>query len=243
MRVVLGPSERRRREREELRGKILAAARELFTASGYEAVTMRAIAEKIEYSPTAIYLHFRDKDALLGELCSTDFLTLASRFQVMAAERDPLERLKGIGRAFVEFALGLPNHYRMIFMTPHPPVGPEERRIEQRNPVVDAWAFLEASVAEAQRGGLLRSDEGDPGAVAQVFFAGLHGVMALHLTKGNDPWIAWRPVRESADRMIEALIRGFAAPEAVVSTAPVPRTRPSRRPTRPTGRRSARSKT
>ena len=56
----MGPKDRRSREKDELRGKILDAARALFVAQGYERVTMRKIAEAIEYSPTAIFVHFRD---------------------------------------------------------------------------------------------------------------------------------------------------------------------------------------
>ena len=66
----MGPKERREREREEIRTSILEAARDLFANEGVEAVTMRRIAEKIEYSPTAIYFHFKDKESLLAELWS-----------------------------------------------------------------------------------------------------------------------------------------------------------------------------
>ena len=72
----MGVAERRDREREEVRRKILDAARELFTAEGYERVTMRRIAEAIEYSPTTIYNHFQDKDDLLQALCEDEFARL-----------------------------------------------------------------------------------------------------------------------------------------------------------------------
>jgi len=61
----MGIIERRERERKAVRKKILDAARELFVAEGYDAVTMRRIAETIEYSPTAIYFHFKDKETLI----------------------------------------------------------------------------------------------------------------------------------------------------------------------------------
>src|SRR5215213_11936500 len=71
--TVMGTRERRDREREEIRAKILDAARDLFASQGYEAVSMRKIAEAIEYSPTAIYVHFDDKADLMRELCIRDF--------------------------------------------------------------------------------------------------------------------------------------------------------------------------
>ena len=80
----MGTKERRDRERRELRKKILAAARELFVEQGYDAVTMRKIAQAIEYSPTAIYLHFKDKMAVMRALCDQDYLALAKRFRKIA---------------------------------------------------------------------------------------------------------------------------------------------------------------
>src|SRR2546430_17158958 len=109
----MGVKERREREREEVRGKILDAARELFVSDGYDAVTMRKIADRIEYSPTAIYLHFTDKEALLRELCATDYGSLAKQFQRLAKVEDPLERLPRIGPAHVAFASQGPDPYRL----------------------------------------------------------------------------------------------------------------------------------
>src|SRR5215469_16493619 len=116
----MGVKERREREKSETRDKILDAARELFVSHGYEGVSMRKVADKIEYSPTAIYVHFADKQALFRELCHRDFERLAQVFQGTDLPRDPLERLKRIGRTYVEFGRQYPNHYRLMFMTPHP---------------------------------------------------------------------------------------------------------------------------
>src|SRR5215475_11841852 len=149
-RHVLGTAERRERERQELRTRILDAARELFVEQGYEAVTMRAIAERIEYSPTAIYFHFKDKQALMQEICDTDFGALAHHFQKIARIEDPIERLRQIGRAYVAFATDYPNHYRLMFMTVHPEgMQAADSRIRRGNPEEDAYAFLRATVAEA----------------------------------------------------------------------------------------------
>src|SRR5215469_321678 len=108
--------ERREREKRALRTKIMDAARELFAERGYEAVTMREIAEQIEYTPTAIYYHFRDKDALIREICVEDFDALAREFEALAAIEDPIERLRAIGQAYAGFAFAHPNQYRLMFM-------------------------------------------------------------------------------------------------------------------------------
>ena len=149
----MGTTERRERERQELRDRILDAARALFAEQGYDAVTMRKIAEKIEYSPTAIYFHFKDKQTLLQELCDTDFGALASEFQKIAGNADPVDRLRLIGRAYVEFAIAYPNHYRLMFMTPgKASLQPEDSRLARGNPEEDAYAFLRATVVRGDRG-------------------------------------------------------------------------------------------
>src|SRR5258708_2514499 len=118
----MGTLERRGRQKQEVRGKILDAARELFASEGYEAVTMRQIADKIEYTPTTIYGHFKDKAELLAELCRVDFATLASAYGKLARVKNPIDRIRQIGHAYIQFAVEYPNHYRLMFMTPHPPM-------------------------------------------------------------------------------------------------------------------------
>src|ERR1700747_187689 len=101
----MGVKERRGREKSETRDKILDAARELFVAEGYEGVSMRKVAEKIEYSPTAIYVHFADKNELFHELCREDFARLQDAMRSPAMPTDPLERLRQIGRSYIEFGV------------------------------------------------------------------------------------------------------------------------------------------
>src|SRR3990172_5653341 len=109
----MGSQDRRARQKEEVRTRILDAARELFAEQGVEAVSMRKIAEKIEYTATALYFHFRDKDALLRELCALDFLAFTKRFMSLAKVQDPIERLRGLGEAYVAFAMKHPHHFRL----------------------------------------------------------------------------------------------------------------------------------
>src|SRR5207249_1549531 len=110
--------ERRQRERVQTRQKILDAARRMFVQRGYEATTMRAIAAKIGYTPTAIYHHFEDKEAIVAELSAAD-------------------------------------------------------------------------------------------EVAQIAWGAMHGLVALHIAKVDDPWIPWRDVSETAARACDALLRGL----------------------------------
>src|ERR1700720_2414381 len=116
----MGVKERRDREKSETRDKILDAARELFVSEGYENVSMRRVAEKIEYSPTTIYLYFEDKASLLYAICEETFARLAKRMEAITRETDePIAGLRAGCRAYVDFGLKNPNHYKVTFIN-HP---------------------------------------------------------------------------------------------------------------------------
>ena len=204
----MGPHERRAREREEIRGLILDAARELFAAEGVEAVTMRRIAERIEYSPTAIYFHFKDKEALLTELCDHDFREFAQGFARMAEIADPVERLRASGYAYIDFGMKNPSHYRLMFMTPKA-VGLKEGGLRQGDPAEDAYAFLKSIVAEIIAAGRLRDEYSDVDLASQVIWGGVHGVVSLEIAKCQDEWVAWRPMAERAKATVDMILAGI----------------------------------
>jgi AcrR family transcriptional regulator len=207
----MGLKERRQRERDEVRTKIMDAARELFAAEGIEAVSMRKIADAVEYSPTIIYQHFADKDALLHELCSEDFGALAHTFAEIAKVTDPIQRIEQIGLAYGRFGIEHPNHYRLMFMTPfHGKKLDAEEMRKQGNPDEDGYAFLKQTVTEAIAAGRYRSGLTNADLISQVLWAALHGVVALEITKCNDPWLEWRPFEQRMKLMLDTLRRGMA---------------------------------
>lgn len=214
----MGIQERRERERLATRQRILDAARELFASQGYEAVTMRAIAERIEYSATAIYVHFKDKAALMRELTSQDFLQFAETF-VRTSQRvtDPVQRLRKLGHAYVNFAAEHPSTYKLLFMTPLPreQAGGKRQRLDedqvrQGNPEQDAYAFLRMSVQAALDAGALKPEHKDAELVSQTLWAGMHGVCALELAMGQDDWVQWRALRKRTELMVQLLVDGLA---------------------------------
>ena len=189
----------------------------MFVRKGYEATTMRAIAQRIDYTATALYHHFRNKEALLSELCAADFRSLAHSFQRIGRVEDPLERLRRIGDAYVQFATEHPMHYQLMFMTPRPI--PLDRGITQGDPGEDAYAFLRSTCAEAIEKDRVRADFTDADQLAQMMWASVHGLVSLHIVKHDDPWVEWRDVRETARAMCAAMLRGIER-KAVVEEAP-----------------------
>ena len=206
----MGVKERREREKSETRDKILDAARELFVTEGFEGVSMRKVAEKIEYSPTAIYVHFADKEELFRELCHQDYARLAQVFQSSVMSTNPIERLKQIGAIYIDFGTRYPNHYKFMFMTSHPPHEPDEVDREMMgNPEMDAYAFLKWAVQQALDESCFREELTDAELISQTLWASVHGVISLQIAKGCDQWVEWRPIRDRAELMLDTTLRGL----------------------------------
>ena len=200
-----------RREQEKLatREKILDAAREMFNENGVEATTMRAIADRIGYTATAIYYHFKDKDALLLELCHCDFGQLARILSQAGALPDPIDRIRAIGMAYVDFGLTNPSQYKFMFLTESRSVTPEEVHLHKGNPEEDAYAFLVSTVKEALAQGRFRAEYTDPIAIANILWSSVHGVTALYMTKKHDAWVEFGDPRQLAAMMIDVTTRGL----------------------------------
>jgi AcrR family transcriptional regulator len=199
----MGITERKERERVEIRRKILDAARELFAREGYEAVTMRGIAEAIEYSPTTIYHHFEDKDDVVKACCEEDFTQLLGALSLSQPPADPVEQIRQLGRAYAAFGRKYPNHYRFMFMTPN-----KNHDLEAESPGHRSFGLLQAAVARAVAGGRFRKVDSD--LAAQVLWSGLHGAVSLLITLQPQHWPT-PPAKDLVDQVIEHGIRGFLA--------------------------------
>jgi AcrR family transcriptional regulator len=207
----MGSLERREREKKELREKILEAARELFNSAGIEATTMRAIAERIEYSPTAIYSHFADKEALLKELCLNDFQSLAEKFAALEKVTDPLKRLRRMGQAYADFGIEYPQAYRFMFMTPKPET-PVTEEMGLGDPGTDPYAALLQVVQACIAADAFKPHLKDAHLIAQTLWGGLHGVIALQLCKLVEQHEAdFPPLEKRVKVMLDIMLDWLAA--------------------------------
>jgi AcrR family transcriptional regulator len=224
----MGVKERRQRERTQVREKILDAALEVFAKEGVEGVTMRALADAIEYSPPVIYAHFRDKEAIIQELCYRQLRTLAQLFANFGA-LDPVERLRRIGYVYADFAVEHPSHFRFMFLTAHP-FATDDEELAKNDPQRNAYAFLRQTVKDGLAADVFRPEYTDAEEIAQLCWASAHGMVALQNIKGPDSWIDWRDARTSAHRLIDATLNGLVKPEAIEHSrrAPVQRARARR---------------
>ena len=198
----MGSTERRERERVEVRRKILDAARDLFAREGYERVTMRRIADAIEYSATTIYNHFEDKDALLNSLCEDEFGRLLTLLAKGARPRSAVAWIRQLGLAYARFGLEYPNHYRFMFMTAHSSDGEGEKPPAGEQ----TFGLLRGVVDQAIAAGRLRDLPRDT--ISQVLWSAVHGVVALLVTYGEKfPCVP--PVADLAAQAMENALRGI----------------------------------
>ena len=116
----MGIKERQERDREAVRRSILDAARELFVAEGFQNVSIRKIAERIEYSPAAIYGYFPSKDDIFFELAEEGFRLLgdpaAVRNDPRLKDAPPLERVRAVFWRLYEFSRDHPQYFALIFV-------------------------------------------------------------------------------------------------------------------------------
>jgi AcrR family transcriptional regulator len=112
----MGISERKEREKQEMRDLILREATRMFIEEGYEKTSIRNIADRIEYSPATIYLYFKDKDAILFAIHEQGFQILLGRFEALNKISNPYERLLQMCDAYVQFAFEHPEYYDLMFI-------------------------------------------------------------------------------------------------------------------------------
>lgn len=225
-------SERRReRERAEMTERIMDVARKMFVRDGYEAVTLRKIANAIEYSPGTIYQYFRDKQALVTAIIQADSASLRGYLLECLTHEDPVARLAEMARRYAAWGMAHPNHYRLMLLPPGGWSKVETRDEEQETPLErEALHVLTVAVQEAIRRGLLKDKYSEPALVAATLWAGIHGVVLLEITTskrdrallgGKDTTFAAR-----FDTLTEVFMDGFLRSDGKKERA---RTAPSKK--------------
>src|SRR5260370_4282634 len=181
----MASKQRRAREKEGLREEILCAARTLFVKEGYESVSIRKIADKIEYAPGTIYLYFHDKAEILERICEETFAKLHRKME--AIEHDsaaPLDKMRRGLRTYIQFGLENPNHYTVTFIQAR---GRAESKSVLESSGMRAFSCLRRGVQECIDAGALVSDDADE--IAQTLWAGIHGLTSLLITCTLFPFV------------------------------------------------------
>jgi AcrR family transcriptional regulator len=206
----MGVTERRAREKVELRQKILDAASQLFVEEGFGSVSIRKIADRIEYSPATIYLYFKDKTDLLSSLCWETFSGLKAQLDCLEKEQgDPIAGLRKGLRSYIEFGIAHPNHYLLTFCTPMDHTGQEKNEdFQETNRIgLETFDHLRRALDRCRRAGRLAFD--DLETTSQVVWTFIHGTTSLLILNDGDPHFPWVPREHLIETSLDMIIRSL----------------------------------
>ena len=211
----MGIKERQERDREVVRRAILDAARDLFLRDGFDQVSIRKIAERIEYSPAAIYSYFASKDDIFFALAEEGFRLLEGDQEAHAAlaALTPISRIRGIFWRLYEFSCEHPQYFALMFV---------DRSMPRISREYERFAFaregkqrLLAWIREAVADGSLPASA-PPDVMLQIVSSAIIGVAVLRLS-GR---LASREAADTlASDMLDVTLAGLAAAPPLRTTS------------------------
>lgn len=173
---------RKQKHKEDLKISILEAAKKLFVQEGYEATSIRKIAKEIGFSPTTIYLYYKDKNDIVYALHREGFQLLRQQFVALESVDDPFQRIKALGRVYIDFAFRNPDYYQVMFMMKEPMTFLDTHCAQEQWPEGErAFDFLRGTVAQCQEQGWFKGLDGN--FVALQTWGAVHGLVTLYLSE------------------------------------------------------------
>ena len=176
----MGVRERREREKKEQRQRILEAALEIITKEGFAALSMRKLAEAIEYSAASIYLYFESREQIARELSELGFEQLLTLLAAAVAMPDAIEALHALGAAYVSYGLQNPQMYRLIFMGDFDFMTAAFGKQETDTAGRRAYEALTRLTKRLQDAGVLR--QAPLVEATELIWMTLHGIVSLQIT-------------------------------------------------------------
>lgn len=199
----MGSSERKEREKAELKELILETAKKILLKSGKQGLSIRKIAKEIEYSPATLYIYFKDKDEILHELMEMGFMRMNTYMVHAFGTMDPVERIYEIGKAYVKFGLEQKDWYDLMFNSDEPMKHMEKCR-EDWDDGMALFNILTISCREAiQKHGLHQFNEQ---ILALQLWSCVHGLVNLAQSERLEI-IQHKDSRELIDSVMESMMQ------------------------------------
>jgi AcrR family transcriptional regulator len=173
----MGVKERKERDRQEMRETILKSAHQLFVDKGFEDVSIRNIAEAVEYSPATIYLYFKDKDEIFYAIHQEAFKFFNDYVADLLKIKDAFKRLIKMGERYIQFSKEYPKYYTIMFLTESPMHNYDDSEKWQEG--CKTHEFLEATIAQCIQEGHFKGY--DHRALAFTIWSYVHGMCSLSL--------------------------------------------------------------
>lgn len=183
----MGINERKEKQKAELKHLILEASVKLFSEQGYEGFSMRKIAGMIEYSPTTVYLYFKDKNEILFELHEIGFRKFEESNRDLLTIKNPLLRLHKMGENYIKFGLENPDYYDLMFLLPAPMEFIDQMKKIEWNGGDRALTALRGLIQECIDKKIIKP--GDVNAIAMGIWGMVHGLVSLKIRHRCDKLI------------------------------------------------------
>ncbi len=188
LKLIMGINERKEKQKAELKHLILEASVKLFSEHGYEGFSMRKIADMIEYSPTTVYLYFKDKNEILFELHEIGFKKFEETNKDLLTIKNPLLRLHKMGENYIKFGLDNPDYYDLMFLLPAPIEFIDQVNKIEWNGGDRALTSLRAIIQECIDKKMIKS--GNVYAMALGIWSLVHGLVSLYIRRRSDKLIS-----------------------------------------------------
>jgi AcrR family transcriptional regulator len=180
----MGIKERKERHKEDLKRLILDSAKALFMKYGYEETSIRKIAAEIEFSPTTIYLYYKDKSDILYALHQEGFKLMTERFRGLLNVEHPFERLKAMGRTYIQFASENSDFYALMFIMKEPlefldTDCADKSEVEGWPEGLNTFNTLVTTIEECQQYGYFKGQETKT--LSLLIWSTMHGLCSLFI--------------------------------------------------------------
>ena len=207
----MGVNERRAREKEALRQSILDAASQLVVEQGHQTLSIRKIAEKIEYAPSTIYLYFQDKYEILASICVEVFDQLSAKLlEIHQTEGDTVTKFRQGLRCYIDFGLANPSYYMVTFLTPWAELPDDHPVGANRGPdeaAIRTFGYFCASIQGGIDQGIFREE--DPHMLGQATWLAIHGMASGLICMGHDKHFPWVEREALIEGQLDLIVRGL----------------------------------
>ncbi len=203
----MGIAERKERQKVELQHEVLAAAEELFVKDGYQNVSMRKIAEKIEYSPTTLYRLFKNKAEIMNHLIVAGYEGVYQTYErILSRPHDsPLATLNEILSAYIEFSIAHPNHYELWFATSEIKALNGQLQMSHGDIRFRVYHVWTEQIDRCRDMGHFTGRE--TLTVFQLLWGAVHGLVSLRIHHTRFPWL---PLKQHVAELLDVLNKGLA---------------------------------
>ena len=195
---------RKEKQKQEIRSLILEESMKLFVEEGFSKVSVRKIAERVQYSPTTLYLYFKDKNEILFYCCESGFKKMLEQNIALGLISDPIERLHQMGVNYLNFGLEYPEYYDLMFI--------QEAPMSALIDMGAGWSSgdqaleaLKMIVQDAMDKGLLVSAKVET--VAMAVWSMVHGLVSLAIRQRLDKLVPAEDVEKTMHESLDWLLK------------------------------------